>query len=143
MSEWLVLATVVAATGAFALWWRAHDGKVRAVDDRFTGEELAAIGAPPERRLLVAFTAPSCAPCTMARRVLEEVAGDRDDVAVRAADVGDHLDLARAHGVLRTPTTFALEVDGTVLGRVAGVPTAADVHALLDAGAVPDSSRAA
>lgn len=143
MSEALVLAGVVAATATVACWWRTRDGRVRAVQDRFSPDDLAAIGAPAGRLVLVEFTAPSCAPCTAARRVLDEVAVGRADVAVRVVDVGEHLLLARAHGVLRTPTTFAVSADGAVLGRIAGVPGAADVAALLDAGGRRSRSPAA
>lgn len=143
MTQVVILAVVVAATAALSLWWNSRDGQVRAVVDRFTDAELAVLGAQPGQRLLVEFTAPSCAPCTAARRVLDEVAADRDDVVVRVADVGEQLDLARAHGVLRTPTTFGVAADGTVLGRVAGVPAPADVVALLEAGKSRGRRRAA
>lgn len=143
MTELAILAVVVAATAAVSLWWRARDGRVRVVTDRFTDDELAALGAPPGRRLLVEFTAPSCAPCVAARRVLEQTVADRDDVDVRVADVAEQLDLARAHGVLRTPTTFAVGPDGVVLGRIAGVPDPADLAALLDSGDVGARRRAA
>ncbi|MEX0659073.1 MAG: thioredoxin family protein [Egibacteraceae bacterium] len=143
MTELAILAVIVAATAAAALWWRARDGRVRAVTDRFTEAELAALGAPSGRQLLVEFTAPSCAPCVTARRVLDQTVADRDDVTVRVADVAEQLDLARAHKVLRTPTTFAVAPDGLVLGRIAGVPDPADVTALLDRGEVRTRRRAA
>lgn len=143
MTELAVLGLVVAVTAAAALWWRARDGQVRAVTDRFTDGELAALDAPVGRQLLVEFTAPSCAPCVAARRVLDQAVADRDDAAVRVADVAEQLDLARAHGVLRTPTTFAVAPDGVVLGRIAGVPDPADVADLLDSGEVRARRRAA
>lgn len=143
MIEVVILGGVVAATAAFSLWWRARDGAVRTVTDRFADAELAALGAPAGQRLLVEFTAPSCAPCTAARRVLDQVAAAHGDVAVRLADVGEHLDLARTHHVLRTPTTFAVAADGRVLGRVAGIPDPADVAALLTADTDRPGRRAA
>lgn len=143
MTQVLVLAAVVAATAMLAGWWRVRDGQVRKVADRFTDREVTALGAQVGQRLLVEFTAPSCAPCTAARRVLDEVAAGHADVAVRVADVSERLDLARTHGVLRTPTTFVVAADGAVLGRVAGVPAAADVAVLLDAGTSREGRRAA
>lgn len=132
MTELLILAGVIAATAALSLWWRVRDGQVRAVDDRFSAAELAALDAPARHRLLVEFTAPSCAPCAAARRVLDEVAADHADVAVRTLDVGERADLARRHKVLRAPTTFVVAADGTVRGRVAGVPDRTAVARLLD-----------
>lgn len=143
MTQALILLAVVVAVAALSLWWRSRDGVVQEVSDRFTDAELWALGRPAGQRVLVEFTAPSCAPCTAARRVLDAVAADRDDVSVRVVDVGDELGLARAHGVLRTPTTFAVAADGTVLGRVAGVPEPAAIAALLDAGTPRDRRRAA
>lgn len=143
MTQLVVLAGVLAATAVLGWWWQARDGKVRDVADRFTDRERVALGAPAGHRLLVEFTAPSCAPCTAARRVLEEVAAGHDDVAIRVVDVGEQLDLARAHGVMRTPTTFVVDADGTVLGRVAGVPETADIVALLEQGTARDRRRAA
>lgn len=143
MTQVLILLAVVVAVAALSLWWRSRDGVIQEVSDRFTDAELSALGRPAGQRVLVEFTAPSCAPCTAARRVLETVAADRDDVSVRVVDVGDELELARAHGVLRTPTTFAVAADGAVLGRVAGVPEPEAIAALLDASAPRDRRRAA
>lgn len=143
MTQVLILAGVVAATAAFSLWWRVRDGRVRTVVDRFSAADLARVDAPPGHRLLVEFTAPSCAPCVAARRILDEAAAAHTDVAVRAVDIGEHLDLARRHHVLRAPTTFLLEPDGVVIGRIAGVPDRTDLIALLDAGAGRGRDRAA
>lgn len=143
MTEVLILAGVVAATVAFSLWWRAREGRVRVVTDLFSAPELAILDAPAGHRLLVEFTAPSCAPCAATRRVLEKVAAEHTDVVVRTVDVGEQVDLARHHKVLRAPTTFVVAAGGTVLGRVAGVPDAADVAALLDESSFAEQGRAA
>jgi thiol-disulfide isomerase/thioredoxin len=99
---------------------------------RFSGEQLTALGVPDGAVALVEFTAPHCAPCTAARQVLEDVARDQEAVVVSvdlAEPTGDHL--ARAHRVLRAPTTFVVAPDGHVRGRVSGVPRHRDLEALL------------
>lgn len=143
MTQVLILAGVMAATVAISLWWRARDGQVRAVADRFSAADLDRVDAPAGHRVLVEFTAPSCAPCATARRILDEAAADHADVAVRTVDIGEHLDLARHHHVLRAPTTFVLGPDGVVAGRIAGVPDRAALTALLDTGATRGEPRAA
>lgn len=142
MTEVVVLAVVVAVTAGLAAVWRARDGAVRAVDDRFATPELADLGVPSGRWALVEFTAPSCAPCVAARRVLDEVATGRESVTVVTVDVSAHADAARAHGVLRTPSTFVVDPGGRVRGRISGVPSGPDVIALLDA-TPPPADRAA
>jgi thiol-disulfide isomerase/thioredoxin len=133
MSRLAALLTVLAAVVLVAAWWRARDGRLRSTEStgsRFTPDQLARLGIPPGAAALIEFTAPHCAPCAAARRVLERVA-EWHSVAVVPVDVGDALDLARAHHVLRTPTTFVVAADGSVRGRVSGVPNPADLIRLL------------
>jgi thioredoxin-like negative regulator of GroEL len=130
MTDVLVLLVVLLLTGAAAAWYRSHQGRVTAVEGATF--DRGRLGAPVGATLLVEFTAPGCVPCGQAREVLETVARDRPDVAVVLADVGDHLDLARAHGILRAPTTLLVDPEGRVCHRISGVPAGADVTALLD-----------
>ncbi len=128
----LALAVVLAVTALFALWWRAREGRVRNVDERFTRAELDAVGAPPDAWTLLEISAPHCAPCVDARQVLDEVAAQRSDVVVRVADVDEQLELVRTHRVLRAPTVFVLEPLGAVRARVSGVPDVGELAAVLD-----------
>jgi thiol-disulfide isomerase/thioredoxin len=126
----LALLVVLAATAAAALWWRSRQGRVTQQGGGTFGR--GAIGAPAGGVLLVEFTAPGCVPCGQAREVLQAVAAEREDVAVVLVDVGEHLDLARTHGVLRAPTTLLVDAGDRVRHRISGVPAAADVAELLD-----------
>jgi thiol-disulfide isomerase/thioredoxin len=126
----LALLVVLALTGAVALWWRSRQGRVsEAAGDAFARAE---VGVPAGVPLLVEFTAPGCVPCSQAAEVLGAIAARRDDVAFATADVGEHLDLARAHGILRAPTTLLVDADDRVRARISGVPAPDDVEALLD-----------
>lgn len=138
MTQLAILAAVVGSVAVLAVWWRARDGAVRVVADRFSPAELAELGAPAGRWLLLEFTAPACTPCAATERVLDEVAGDRDGVTVHAVDVSAQLDVVRGHGVLRTPTTFVIDPAGEVRGRVAGTPAADDIAALLGSGSTAE-----
>lgn len=133
VGDLVVLAAVVAGIALVAWLLRRREGTVRAAAGPALSEaDLDALGAPRGRILLVEFTAPGCVPCRAALVVLSEVARDREDVAVLTAEVGEHLGIARAHGVLRAPTTLVVSADGAVHHRIAGVPAPEVVAALLD-----------
>ena len=134
MSDVVLLGAVVVATAILAWWWRRRQGSVRAGRDgeRLSAPDLAALGAPSDRVVLLEFTAPGCVACRATRSVLDDAAAERDDVQVVVAQVGHHLDLVRAHGILRAPTTLVIDRDGTVRHRITGVPDRARLAALLD-----------
>jgi thiol-disulfide isomerase/thioredoxin len=138
MTRLTLLLAVLVAVALVAVWWRRLDGRLRATGDRFTPGQLSRLHVPSGVAALVEFTSPHCAPCVAARRVLDEVAA-RFSATVAVVDIVDALDLARAHHVLRVPTIFVVAPDGRVLGRVSGVPAAADLAELL--GDTPCASR--
>ncbi|MEE3921829.1 thioredoxin family protein [Micromonospora sp. BRA006-A] len=80
------------------------------------------------------FSAPVCAPCRAARRVLADVAARLDRVVVLEVGVDAHLDAARELDVWRTPTVLVVDAAGRVVRR-AGVPDRDDLIAALTAGA--------
>jgi thiol-disulfide isomerase/thioredoxin len=81
----------------------------------------------------VLLGSPTCTPCDAVKRVLGEVAEARDGFRWVYADAGDHLELSREFRVLRVPTLLVVGADGGLLARSSGVPTAAELNALLDA----------
>jgi thiol-disulfide isomerase/thioredoxin len=121
------LAALVAAAVAVGLWRRRVDGRARAVAQGTpvtAGDIDQNLGT---RATLLQFSAPVCAPCTAARRVLTEVVQAVPGVAHVELDVGEHLELTRRYDVLRTPTVLVLDARGRVVGRASGVPTRAQV----------------
>lgn len=130
----LVVAVVVAL--AFGLWRAATDGRFRGTHrvrgaegstpaevsawDRIAG---ATSDRPGERATLVQFSTAFCAPCRAARRTLHEVSALVPGVAHVEIDAEHHLELVRALGVQRTPTTILLDGDGHDVTRAAGAPT--------------------
>lgn len=131
MNPALVLVAVVAVTALIAWLLRRNDGRIRTVDEDVTSAEQHNLGVDASRWALVEFTAPSCHPCVQARQVLDAVAAESDDVDVVAVDVAEHHAVARAHGVLRAPTTLLVAPGGHIHARVSGVPRAEDLRALL------------
>ncbi|MGY0003701.1 thioredoxin family protein [Micromonospora sp. I033] len=130
----LVLVAVLVAATAFGWWRRRRDGRLHAVPaagDAPHRAALAALGVRPGAVTLVQFSAPVCAPCRAARRVLEDVAGRLDGVALLEVGVEEHLDRARELDIWRTPTVLLVDGDGRIVRRAAGVPDRADLLAAL------------
>ena len=113
----IVVALVAAAT-AIGFAWRAGQGRIRhpnsadAVD--IEGVELGS------GLTLVQFSSEYCAPCRATARVLDELAGERADVAHVELDVADRPEPAARFGILQTPTTLVLDRTGRVRARIGG-----------------------
>jgi thiol-disulfide isomerase/thioredoxin len=87
-----------------------------------------------DRATLLQFSSAFCAPCRATRRVLADVADVVPGVAHVEVDAEHHLDLVRALGVVRTPTTLVLDSDGRELTRATGAPKPGQVLAALGQG---------
>lgn len=84
-----------------------------------------------ERATLLQFSSAFCAPCRATRRTLSEVAELVPGVIHLEVDAEHHLELVRALGVLRTPTTLVLDATGHEVTRAAGAPRKEQVLAAL------------
>jgi thiol-disulfide isomerase/thioredoxin len=89
-----------------------------------------------ERATLLQFSSAFCAPCRATRRTLADVAAAVPGVAHVEVDAEAHLELVRALGVLRTPTTIVLDGAGRELTRATGAPHRGQVLAALESGLV-------
>jgi thiol-disulfide isomerase/thioredoxin len=117
----LVVAGVLVACAAFALWWRSREGRMVAADGFF---EAADLGLGPGERpaaVLVEFSGENCAPCTTVESRLNKLAGELPDVRVVSIDAGERLDLADRYGVRRVPTVFVTDPQLHVIWRASGV----------------------
>lgn len=131
----LIVLAIIAAVAAFGAWWRARDGRVRAVGDgRFTPDQLARVGLDTVAGTgaAVLMGSPTCAPCVTVRAILAEVAEQRPDFRWTYLDAADHLPIADAHRVMRVPTLFVLDRRGRILARTSGVPATRDLLRVLD-----------
>lgn len=84
-----------------------------------------------ERATLVQFSSAFCAPCRVARRVLGEVAEVVPGVTHVEVDAEAHLDVVRALGIVRTPTTIVVDSSGREASRAVGAPRKEQVVAAL------------
>jgi thiol-disulfide isomerase/thioredoxin len=98
-----------------------------------TWDQLAtAARVPPgERATLVQFSSAFCAPCRATRRTLHDVAALVPGVVHVEIDAEHHLEVVRALGIMRTPTTIVVGADGHEVTRATGAPTKQQVLAAL------------
>jgi len=149
---WIVIAAVALAV-AFGSYRALTDGRFRGTH-RVRESEPAGAGrgaqatspeatpwahvttALPEATLgaqatLLQFSSAFCAPCRVTRRTLAEVAEIVPGVEHLEVDAEHHLDLVRALGVMRTPTTLVLDATGREVTRAVGAPRKEQVIAAL------------
>ncbi len=69
--------------------------------------------------VLVDFWAPWCGPCRVVHPILEEMAGERDDLRIVSVNVDDNQQTAARFEVLSIPTLILFK-DGTEAKRVIG-----------------------
>lgn len=129
-----IVVLIVLGAAAFGLWWQRRSSRVRGGAGRFSRAQLAAVGLRSDgaEALAVLMGSPTCAPCVTVKQILAEVVAERPAFRWTYVDAADHLDVADAHRVMRVPTLFVLDLDGTILARTSGVPAKADLLRVLD-----------
>ena len=83
-----------------------------------------------EQNVLLDFWAPWCAPCRMVGPVVEEIAAERQDIAVGKVNVDEQMELAMMFKVSSIPTLLVME-DGQVKAKTVGYCDKAELLALL------------
>ncbi|MPZ73515.1 MAG: hypothetical protein GEU74_09840 [Nitriliruptorales bacterium] len=121
MADAMPLLVVIALVAVASWLYRRTTGVAHAIDVTFGPQQLRQLGLPAHRSSLLLFTAPGCAPCTVARQVLDE-ASDRLGVPVVVADVTDQHAIAAEQHVYRAPTVFVVDERGHAIARISGVP---------------------
>ena len=84
-------------------------------------------GAKP---VLLDFYADWCGPCRMVAPIIEEIAGERDDIVVGKINVDEQGELAQQFGVMSIPTLVVLK-NGEITNQVTGSRPKATILALL------------
>lgn len=83
------------------------------------------------KTVLLDFYADWCGPCRMVSPLIDEIAEERDDVAVGKINVDDDPELAAKFGVFSIPTLVVLK-DGEVAQQATGARPKANILEMLD-----------
>ena len=99
---------------------------VKLTKDNFAQEVLQS-----DKKVLVDFYADWCGPCQMMGPVIEEIAGERDDIKVCKLNIDEEMEIAQQYGVMSIPT-FIVFKDGEVSKKDLGAKPKSAVLAMLD-----------
>lgn len=151
----IALVVVLAAASAAGFAMRRRQGRFRAtpvprMDPADPGTPASSDGVLSAADLgiplgvqatLVQFSTEVCAYCGPTRKLLAEVAGERDGVAFVEIDAAERMDLTRRLHVLSTPTVLVLDALGGITSRASGPPRRADLVTALGQAAHPGGGR--
>jgi len=80
--------------------------------------------------VLLDFWATWCGPCRMVAPILEEIAGEREDILVGKIDVDQEMELAVQFGIVSIPTLIIMK-NGEIANKAVGYMPKASIEALL------------
>ena len=83
-----------------------------------------------DREVLLDFWAPWCGPCRMVSPIVDEIAGERQDILVGKVNVDEEMELAAQFQVMSIPTLVVLK-NGQVVNRSIGAQPKDGILSLL------------
>ena len=83
-----------------------------------------------EKTVLLDFWAGWCGPCRMLSPIVDEIAGEREDIKVAKINVDEQQELAAAFQVMSIPTLVVMK-DGKIFSKTMGVRPKKQVLSLL------------
>ena len=83
-----------------------------------------------DKPVLLDFWAPWCGPCRMVGPIVDQIAGERDDVKVCKINVDEQVELAGSFRIMSIPTLMVLE-NGQVRSKALGARSKSAILAML------------
>ena len=83
------------------------------------------------KTVLLDFWAPWCGPCRMVAPIVEQIAGEREDILLGKVNVDEEMELAAQFGVSSIPTLVVIK-DGKTVATSIGYKPKGDIEKLLD-----------
>ena len=96
-----------------------------------TKENFEELVIRSDKTVLLDFWAPWCGPCRMVAPIVEEIAGEREDVLLGKVNVDEEMELAVQFGVSSIPTLVVMK-EGKAVAQAVGYRPKADIEKLLD-----------
>ena len=96
-----------------------------------TKENFEELVIHSDKTVLLDFWAPWCGPCRMVAPIVEEIAGEREDVLLGKVNVDEEMELAVQFGVSSIPTLVVMK-NGQAVAQAVGYRPKADIEKLLD-----------